>query len=75
MCLAAPVKIVELNGVNAIAEANGIRKNINVSLINDPAVGEHVLVHAGFALQKWSEQDVDEFNKIINEMASLDQQA
>jgi len=39
-----------------------------VALIEAPALGEYVLVHAGFAIQKWSEADVREFNSILEEM-------
>ncbi len=68
MCLAVPAKIVELDGDQAVIETQGIRRAVNVALIEAPALGEYVLVHAGFAIQKWSEADVREFNSILEEM-------
>ena len=64
MCLAIPAKIVSINGEEAVAEIQGVRRKIILSLINDPRVGDYVLIHAGFAIRKWSEEDVREFNEI-----------
>ena len=72
MCLAIPAKIVELEGDNAVFETNGVRRPCNVSFIHEPKIGEWVLVHAGFAIQKWSEEDLQEFNAITEEMQKLD---
>lgn len=51
MCLAIPGKIIELKGEKAVADFQGIRKEINISLV--PAkMGDYVMVHAGFAIEK-----------------------
>jgi len=68
MCLAIPVKIVETDGVNAVAEVSGVRRDCNVALVPDVSVGDYVLIHAGFAIKKWSESDVAEYNTIMNEI-------
>lgn len=65
MCLAIPAKIISINGDEAIAEIQGVRRKIILSLINEPRVGDYVLIHAGFAIRKWSEEDVREFNAIV----------
>lgn len=65
MCLAIPAKIISINGDEAIAEIQGVRRKIIVSLVNEPRVGDYVLIHAGFAIRKWSEEDVREFNEIV----------
>ncbi len=64
MCLAIPAQIVELNGANAVVEVQGVRRAAVVSLIREPKLGDYVLVHAGFAIRKWSEEDVREYNEI-----------
>ena len=64
MCLAIPAKIVELNGENAVVEVQGVRRDAIVTFIANPQIGDYVLLHAGFAIRKWSEQDVHEFNEI-----------
>jgi len=72
MCLAVPTIIVELDGHDAVVEAGGVRRAANVSFIKEPRIGDYVLVHAGFAIQKWSEEDVREFNEIMSEMQASD---
>jgi hydrogenase expression/formation protein HypC len=64
MCLAIPAKIISINGDEAVAEIQGVRRKIVVSLIPDPQIGDYVLIHAGFAIKKWSEEDVREYNEI-----------
>ena len=65
MCLAIPAKIVSIKGEEAVAEIQGVRRKIIVSLINQPRVGDYVLIHAGFAIRKWSEEDLREYNEIM----------
>ena len=68
MCLAVPVQIVEIEGDEAVVEVEGVRRRCNVCLIEKPEVGDHVLIHAGFAIKKWSDEDVAEYNAIMAEM-------
>jgi hydrogenase expression/formation protein HypC len=72
MCLAVPGKIIELNGEKAVIDFDGIRRSAVVSLLQDPRVGEYVIVHAGFAIQRWSEKDVAEYREIMREITDLD---
>ncbi|MDZ7859794.1 MAG: HypC/HybG/HupF family hydrogenase formation chaperone [Candidatus Krumholzibacteriota bacterium] len=67
MCLAVPVKIVSLSKdrYTAVVDAGGVRREANVAMIEEPQVGDYILLHAGFAIQKWSIDDVKEYNEII----------
>ena len=65
MCLAVPAKIIALNGEEAVIEMDGVRRTAVVSFIKDPRIGDYVLLHAGFAIRKWSEEDVREYNEIM----------
>lgn len=56
MCLAVPLKLVEINGKTAIGEAMGVSREIRVDFIRDPKPGEYVIVHAGFAIERLSNQ-------------------
>ncbi|MFH0952819.1 MAG: HypC/HybG/HupF family hydrogenase formation chaperone [Verrucomicrobiota bacterium] len=67
MCLAVPVRIIELRGDTAVVDISGVRREANVSFIDSPKVGDHVLLHAGFAIEKWSDEDVREYEQIIRE--------
>lgn len=53
MCLAIPARIVEMpDPQNAIVDLGGVRKEISLALVEDAAVGDYVIVHVGYALQK-----------------------
>ena len=55
MCLAVPLKLIEINGKNAIGEAMGMTRQVRVDFIKDPQVGDYVMVHAGFASERLPE--------------------
>ena len=52
MCLAVPLKIIEVNGKTAVAEAMGVSREIRVP---EPKLGDYVIVHAGFAIERLPE--------------------
>ena len=56
MCLAVPLKLIEINGVDAVGESMGMRRRLRVDFIEDPRVGDYVIVHAGFAIERLPEQ-------------------
>ena len=56
MCLAVPLRIAEIDGKNAVGERDGIRRSIRLDFIPDPKVGEYVIVHAGFAIERLTEE-------------------
>lgn len=62
MCLAVPARIASIDDPEekyAYAEMNGIRQKINIQLIDSPEIGDHVLIHAGFAIEKIEEEHFD----------------
>ena len=59
MCLAVPLKLIEINGKTAIGEAMGVSREIRVDFIRDPKPGEYVIVHAGFAIERLSQQQAE----------------
>jgi len=71
MCLAIPAQVVELrDGDNAVVDLAGVRKEISLSLVDDVAVGDYVIVHVGYALNKL---DPDEAAKTLALFAELGQ--
>jgi hydrogenase expression/formation protein HypC len=53
MCLALPVRVVDLVGSDdAVVDLGGIRKQISLALVEDVAVGDYVILHVGYALTK-----------------------
>jgi hydrogenase expression/formation protein HypC len=56
MCLAVPLKVVEINGREAVAESMGMKRKIRVDFIDNPKAGDYVIVHAGFAIERLPEE-------------------
>lgn len=56
MCLAVPLKLIEINGKEAVAESLGLRRSVRVDFIEDPRPGDYVIVHAGFAIERLPER-------------------
>ena len=69
MCLAVPAQIVEVleNGL-ARCDLNGVKKEINVSLIAQPKVGDWVIVHVGFALNRIDEHQAQETLRMLSSL-------
>ena len=71
MCLAIPSKIVNIENNVATIDVDGVKKEASLLLIEDPKVGEYVIVHAGFAINKINEEHALESLKLMREAASL----
>ncbi len=71
MCLGIPMKIVELTYPTGICEADGIRRRVNFQLLPEDKIklGDYVIVHVGFAIQKISREQAEETIKFLKELA------
>ena len=71
MCLAVPAKIIKLiDSENALCDFNGIEKEVNVSLIENPAAGDWVIVHVGFALNRIDSAQARQTQELLKSMAA-----
>ncbi len=69
MCLAVPHRIVEIReGSQALARTGAVDVEIRTDLIEDLNVGDTVLVHAGFAIEKLEEEDGRELEQLWEEV-------
>jgi hydrogenase expression/formation protein HypC len=59
MCLAIPMQVKEIDGFNARCDAKGVERDVSLFMMQgeDVAVGDFVMVHVGYALQKVTPQD------------------
>ncbi|MBI4808593.1 MAG: HypC/HybG/HupF family hydrogenase formation chaperone [Nitrosomonadales bacterium] len=74
MCLAIPARIEEMTTPgNAIVNLGGVRKEISLALVDDVAIGEYVIVHVGYALQKVDQQEAERTLEMFAEMGQLDE--
>jgi hydrogenase expression/formation protein HypC len=74
MCLGIPGKVIEIDGIMARASVGGSIVNVGLHMIEDVRVGDYVLIHTGFALQKISEEEALETLKLIRELQDPDNQ-
>ncbi len=73
MCLAIPARIDELTDTgNAVVEFGGMRKEISLALVEDVAVGDYVIVHVGFALQKLDREEAERTLALFAEASAMD---
>jgi hydrogenase expression/formation protein HypC len=71
MCLAVPMKLIKKEGNIGIVEYNGIEYNAELNLIDDVKIGDYLIIHAGFAIQKLDEQEAKRILDIFNEIDKL----
>ncbi len=72
MCLAIPAKITNLNGDNlADVDILGVKRTISLDLTPQAQVNDHVLVHAGFAIEVVDEQYAQETIDLIKQFPEL----
>jgi hydrogenase expression/formation protein HypC len=70
MCLGIPMQVVEIDGYNARCEARGVERTVSLFLMQDQVVdvGDHVMVHVGYAIQKMTEQEARSAWELYDEM-------
>jgi hydrogenase expression/formation protein HypC len=68
MCLSVPAKIVQVESNRAKAEVGGLLREISIDLCPEVAVGEYVLIHAGFAIQKLDEKEAKETLDLLKQL-------
>lgn len=68
MCLGIPAEILSIDGEMAKVSIGGTIVNASLQLIENPAVGEFVLLHSGFAIEKLSKEDAEETMRLLKEL-------
>jgi hydrogenase expression/formation protein HypC len=67
MCLAIPSKIVDIDSNIATIDVEGVRRQASLMLVEDAKVGDYVIVHAGFAIQRLDETSALESLQLLRE--------
>ncbi len=68
MCLGVPMKIISKKGDRAVVKSGGTSREISIGLLRDVRVGDYVIVHAGFAIERLNERRAKETLDILKEM-------
>jgi len=67
MCLAVPGKIIEIKANTGIVDFNGVKREVRLDLV-DAKLGDYVIVHTGFAIEKMDEKDALESLEIWKQL-------
>ena len=68
MCLSIPIRIESIEGHLAIGELGGSTMKVRLDLLPETKVGEYVLFHSGFAIERLNENDAIETLSLFQEM-------
>lgn len=68
MCVGLSAKIVKLSEGMAVVDASGARREISVALLEDLEPGDYVMVHAGIAIAKITDEDEHEAEEVLGEL-------
>jgi hydrogenase expression/formation protein HypC len=71
MCLAIPSKVLKVEKNVGTIDVDGVRKECSLFLLEDTKVGDYVIVHAGFAIQKIDQVQALETLRLLREAAAL----
>lgn len=69
MCLAIPMRLLEIDGARGIAELGGVRKEIMLTLTPDACIGDYVIIHAGFAIEILDEKEAWQTLDLLREIS------
>jgi hydrogenase expression/formation protein HypC len=74
MCLSIPAKIESIEDNMAMVSVGGVTYKASLQLLDDVSVGDFILLHTGFAIQKISPEEAEETLKIFSEFEDLNKQ-
>ncbi|HET6454993.1 MAG TPA: HypC/HybG/HupF family hydrogenase formation chaperone [Armatimonadota bacterium] len=69
MCLAIPMKVMEINGNTAKVEQEGVSKAARIDFLEGLQIGDYVLIHAGIAIERLDPEDAEETLRLIRMIA------
>ncbi|MDJ0918024.1 MAG: HypC/HybG/HupF family hydrogenase formation chaperone [Woeseiaceae bacterium] len=74
MCLAVPMQVRTVDGFNCVCEARGIEREVSLFMLQNEniEIGDHVLVHVGYAIQKVSEEQAADTWQLFDEVLAAE---
>lgn len=71
MCIAVPGKVISIEGGNGKVDFLGVFRDVSLELLNEVKVGDYVIVHAGYAIEKLKEEEAIDTLKILEELKEI----
>ena len=73
MCLAVPVKIMSIDGEEAVVDIGGVTRPVSIALTPEAKVGDYVLLHTGYAINVLNEEEAQETLSLLERMVEADE--
>ena len=67
MCVGLSARVVRVNNGSAIVDASGARREVSAQLLSDLVPGDYVMVHAGAAIAKITEDEETQADDLMEE--------
>ena len=68
MCVGVPTKILKLSDGTALVDASGAKREVSAALLDELEPGDYVMIHAGIAIAKITENDTEEAANLLEEL-------
>lgn len=68
MCLGIPMKILSKKGEMAVVSSGGTKREISIGLLKEVEIGDYVIVHAGFAIERLNQKRAEETLDILRDI-------
>ena len=68
MCVGISAKVMQMKGNVAIVDATGAKRSVSAELLDDLKPGDYVMVHAGAAIAKITDDDENESKNLMEEL-------
>jgi len=73
VCLGVPGQVISIDGETAVVDFWGVRRSVALDVVDEPvSIGDHVLVHVGFAIRRIAPEDLAETLAFFESMTSED---
>ena len=69
MCLAIPMRLIEIDGVTGVAEVDGVTRAVRLDLLPEVALGDYILIHAGLAIARVDPDYAQETLSLLRSLA------
>jgi len=74
MCLSIPAKVEKIEDDMAVVSVGGTKYNASLQMLDDVNIGDYILLHTGFAIQKLTPEEAEESLKVFEEFEELNKQ-
>ncbi|MGD0969817.1 MAG: HypC/HybG/HupF family hydrogenase formation chaperone [Desulfobaccales bacterium] len=69
MCLAIPMRLIEIDGACGVAEVDGVSRQVRLDLVPEVSLGDYILIHAGLAIARLDQEQAQETLSLLRSLA------